>query len=76
MMGTRYYIYAEIQVNNKWYNLNPIMKKHDGSLVVRPIYDGASGFYDVYCELDEHRISSGLPEDMSTELRSVFHSNF
>ena len=46
-MGTHYNIYAEINVNGKWYNLSPTMKKYDGTLAVRPVYDSGSFFYSI-----------------------------
>ena len=74
-MSTNYFVYAEIKVNDKWYNLNPMMKKYDGTLAVRPIYDSGSLFFDICNNLEEHRIGIGIPDDMSPELRSVFHEN-
>lgn len=72
-MGTHYYVYAEIKVGDRWYNLNPMMKKHDGTMAVRPIYDTGSFFFDICNDLEDHRIDVGIPDDMSPELRSVFH---
>ena len=74
-MSTHYYIYAEVRVKDKWYNLNPLMKKHDGSMVVRPIFDAASNFYDVFVDLESCRTEIGIPGDMSPELRSAFRDN-
>ncbi|MBP5230105.1 MAG: hypothetical protein ILO68_00085 [Clostridia bacterium] len=74
-MGTHYYVYAEVKVNGRWYNLNPVMKKPDGSLAVRPIYDARSAFHEIYNDLECSRISVGIPDDMSPELRSLFHDN-
>ena len=74
-MGTHYYVYAEIKVGDRWYNLNPMMKKHNGTLAVRPIYDTGSFFFDICNDLENHKIDIGIPDDMSPELRSVFHEN-
>ena len=74
-MGTHYYVYAEIKVKDKWYNFNPIMKKYDGTLVVHPIYDACSSFFDICNDLETKRTDIGIPDDMSPELRSVFHDN-
>ena len=74
-MGTHYYVYAEIKVGDRWYNLNPMMKKHNGTLAVRPIYDTGSFFFDICNDLEEHRIGVGIPDDMSPELRSIFREN-
>ena len=67
-MSVRYYVYAEIKVCERWYNLNPLMKKYDGTLVVRPIYDNGSFFYDICNDLEDYRIDVGIPDDMSSEL--------
>ena len=75
IMGTHYYIYAEIKVNDQWYNLNPIIKKNDGTLTVRPIYDAGSSFFDICNDLECHRTDIGIPDNMSPELRAKFHKN-
>ena len=74
-MGTHYYIYAEIQVKDRWYSLNPMMKRHDGSFVLRPIYDDGSMFFNICNDLEEQRIDIGIPDDMSEELRSIYHKD-
>lgn len=74
-MGTHYYVYAEVRVKDKWYNLNPMLKKHDGSFVLRPIYDASSMFFDICNDLEEERIGVGIPDDMSAELRATYHEN-
>ena len=51
------------------------MKKHDGTLVLHPIYDSGSFFHNICNDLEDHRIGVGIPDDMSPELRSVFHEN-
>ena len=74
-MGTHYYIYAEVWVKDKWYNLNPMMKKHDGSFILRPICDSGSEFFDICNDLEEQRIDVGIPDDMSEELRAIYHKD-
>lgn len=74
-MGTHYYIYAEIKVKDKWYNLNPYMKKPDGTYSICPIFDAGSVAFDVVNDLEDNRISIGIQDDMSPELRSIFHKN-
>lgn len=74
-MGTHYYIYAEVKVKNKWYSLNPYTKKYDGSFVLHPIYEDTSAFFDICNELEEQKICVGIPEDMSPELRSIYHND-
>ena len=46
-----------------------------GSFALHPVFDACSWFYDIYTDLLENRISIGIPDDMSRELRSVFHDN-
>ena len=74
-MGTYYHVYAEVKIDDKWCNLNPIIKKEDGSYGITTITWGQSRFYETWLHLEEHRIQGGLPEDCSEELRSVFHED-
>ncbi len=74
-MGSHYYIYAEVKVKDKWYNLNPFARKFDGSFVLHPVYEDTSAFFSVCNDLEEHQISVGIPDDMSPELRSIFHED-
>ena len=74
-MGTYYHVYAEVKIGDKWCNLNPIIKKEDGSYGITTITWGQSRFYETWLHLEEHRIQGGLPEDCSEELRSVFHED-
>lgn len=74
-MSVRYYVYAEVKVGDRWYNLNPMMKKYDGTLAIRPIYDNGSFLYNICNDLEDHRTGTGIPDDMSLELRSVFKEN-
>lgn len=72
-MGTYYSIYAEVRVGNKWYNLNPIFRRDNGELDVRPIIAGRSWLRETFNELEECQYSCGRPDDMSKELRTVFN---
>ncbi len=74
-MSTSYYVYAEVRVGTRWYNLNPLMKKPDGSWNLRPIFVGCSSFFEVFNHMEQYRTDVGIPDDMSPELRSVFHEN-
>ena len=74
-MSTTYYVYAEIKVGNDWKNLNPIIKDADGDYRLIPIYTGNSSFYDVFLDLESNLLSRGLPEDLSLEVRSQFHTD-
>lgn len=75
-MSVHYYVYSEIKVGDRWYNFNPTMKKHDGTLVVRPVYDNGSFFYNICTDFEKHRISVGIPDDISPELLSMFRDNY
>ena len=75
-MSTAYYVYAEIQVDGKWYNLSPTMKRPDGTFSVEPIYWAQSSFFDVYNDLESHSIGWGIPDDMSKDMPSAPPSYF
>ena len=64
-MSIHYYVYAEVNVEDKWYNLNPTMEKPDGSFSVRPIYDSSSVFFDIINDPEEKLVFRGIPDDMS-----------
>ena len=74
-MSVHYYVYAEIKVKGKWYNLNPYTKKHDGTMLIRPIYDACSSFTEIMNEMEDRATGHGIPDDMSPDLRSIFHDN-
>lgn len=74
-MGTLYTLYAEINIDGKWYNLNPYFRKPDGTFKMQPIYWARSVFWDVYCAIDDERIAFGIPADMSEELRANFRKD-
>ncbi|BDF32987.1 hypothetical protein CE91St62_10520 [Lachnospiraceae bacterium] len=50
--GTYYSIYAEAHIGEKWYNINPLIKKQDGSLRACPIIEGQSWLRDAYDKLE------------------------
>ncbi len=73
-MGTSYYMYAEVRIGNKWYNINPLMRKKDGDIWVCPIFYGRSRVREAYEKLEENRYMHGRPADLSDELRQkVFY---
>lgn len=74
-MSTAYYVYAEIKIGNEWKNLNPIIRDADGDYRLIPIYTGNSSFYDVFLDLESNLLSRGLPDDLSLEVRSQFHTD-
>lgn len=74
-MGSHYYIYAEVRVKDKWYSLNPIAKAYDGSIVLHPVYEGGSSLFNICNDLEDHKYGVGIPDDMSPELRSIYHDD-
>lgn len=72
-MGTYYAIYAEVRVNNKWYNLNPLLQREDGRLDVCPVISGRNWLRETYEELEESQYFCGRPDDISKEVKTVFH---
>lgn len=71
-MGTYYSIYAEVRVGDKWYNLNPLFQREDGTLNICPVVSGRNWLRETYEELEESRYACGLPEDISKEVKMVF----
>ena len=74
-MSTYYFVYAEVNVGGKWYNLSPYYKNKAGEFKTHPIFWMQSGFYDAYCDLSERSEGRGVPDDMSASLRKHFHTN-
>lgn len=72
-MSTYYSVYAEVKVNDKWYNLNPIYFNEKDLMKVVPIASGQSYFRETYEELEEDCYMWGLPKDLSKELKTVFN---
>ena len=74
-MSTYYSVYAEVNIDGKWYNLCPYYKDIDGRFKTRPLFWAQSAFYEVNNDLQSHQCSYGIPDDMSEELRKVFYEN-
>lgn len=71
-MGVYHYIYAEVKVGNKWYNLSPLMRDSDGEIKVQPVLYGQSWLREAVDEMRELCYAHGRPHDLSEELRKVF----
>ncbi len=71
-MGTYYYIYAEVRVGDKWYNISPLAKRKNGDIQVLPIIHGQSLLRDAYEELEGTCFMRGRPADLSDELKNLF----
>ena len=70
-MGVDYLVYAEVNVDGKWYSLCPQYKMNDGSLVTGPLYYCSSSFTPVHYELQSNSIFHGIPDDMSEDLKKL-----
>lgn len=72
-MSTYHYIYAEANVNGKWYSLNPVMPLANGGYGSGAIiYLGGSFHPEVFHWLRKNAISSGLPDDISNTTKEHF----
>lgn len=74
-MSTYYDIFAEVNVNGKWYGINPKMLKPNGMIKVRPIYWAQSVFWDCHCDLQDEAVARGVPDDWSEEMKKLFPEN-
>ena len=74
-MSTCYSIYAEANVDGKWYSLCPYFKNDKGEAKTHSIFWAQSAFWDVNNELEDHSLGCGIPDDMSDGLREIFHEN-
>lgn len=74
-MSTYYSIYAEANVDGKWYSLCPYFKNDKGEAKTHSIFWAQSAFWDVNNELEDHSLGCGIPDDMSDGLREIFHEN-
>ena len=71
-MGVYYYIYAEVRVGNKWYNISPLMRDREGEVKVRPVLHGQSWIRQAFEKMADDCQYRGLPKDVSEELRTIF----
>ena len=74
-MSTYYSVYAEVKIDDRWYNLCPYYKDKDGTFTTPPLFWAQSAFFEVHNELQSLQLKCGIPEDMSEGLREVFHEN-
>lgn len=74
-MSTYYFVFAEVNVDGKWYNLSPYYKNKAGEFKTHPIFWMQSDFYEVYEDLRGFSQGCGIPDDMSESLRAHFHQN-
>ena len=74
-MSTEYYIFAEARYNGKWYSINPIVKKADGTYHMKMVFWATSGFREMYYNMEDWATERGIPDDLSAEMRSRYHEN-
>lgn len=74
-MSSYYYVYAEVKYKGKWYSINPIVKKADGTYLVKEVFWAQSGFRQMYYDLEDMAIDRGILDDFSPEVRAKFHEN-
>ena len=74
-MSTYYSVYAEANVDGKWYCLCPYFKTGKENLKTHSLFWAQSVFYDVYNDLEDYCQGRGIPDDMSEGLREIFPEN-
>ena len=74
-MSSYYYVYAEAKYKGKWYNINPIVKKADGTYLVKEVFWAQSGFRQMYYDLEDMATDRGILDDFSPEVRAMFRTN-
>lgn len=74
-MGVYYSVYAEANVDGKWYSLCPYFKNDKGEPKTHSIFWAQSLFYDVNNDLEDYALGCGIPDDMSDGLREIFREN-
>lgn len=63
-MSVYYSIFAEVNIDGKWYNLCPYFRDKNGKAKTHNIFWAQSIFTEVYYHLCEYAIGRGVPEDM------------
>ena len=71
-MSVYYSVYAEANVDGKWYSRSPLFKTGKDDLRTHSIFWLQSLFYEVYNDLKDYALGYGIPDDMSVGLREVF----
>ena len=71
-MGTSYTIYAEVRVRDKWFSINPYVRKINGEVKMIPLGSWGSCFFQTYNELEEQCYMHGRPDNLSEEMKKLF----
>ena len=74
-MSTYYSVYAEANVDGKWYSLCPYFKGKVDKPKTGCIFWAQSRFWEVNNDLEGFALGRGIPEDMSDGLREIFHED-
>lgn len=74
-MSTYYSVYAEANIDGKWYSLCPYFRNNKGETTTNAIFWAQSVFWEVNNYLEDFMIGRGIPEDMSDGLREIFHED-
>ena len=74
-MSTYYSVYAEANIDGKWYSLCPYFRNNKGETKTNAIFWAQSVFWEVNNYLEDSMIGRGIPEDMSDGLREIFHED-
>lgn len=74
-MSVYYNVYAEANIDGKWYSLCPYFMGGKDKAETGCIFWAQSVFWEVNNDLEGFAIGRGIPDDMSAGLREVFHED-
>ena len=74
-MSTYYEVYAEANIDGKWYSLCPYFRNNEGETKTHAIFWAQSAFWEANNYLEDFMVGRGIPEDMSDGLREIFHED-
>ena len=74
-MSVYYSVYAEANVNGKWYSLCPLFNCNGKQSKQHSLFWAQSVFWEVSNYLEGYSLGCGVPEDMSEGLREIFHED-
>lgn len=71
-MGVDYRFYAEVKAGDKWFNISPLIRDVEGKVRTIPLLTGRSMLYDLVEDLRDFSTLSGIPDDASEDIKTVF----
>lgn len=74
-MGVYYNLYAEANIDGRWYCLCPFFKDKAGSYKTGNLFWAQSVFQEVHYDLESKNTGFGLPDDLSDGLREIFYED-